>query len=751
MLLKNVRGCLKSNNVMSKIFSFLIIYFFSIELCFPNGSLRGFVTDSTNSEAIVYANVYIEATQQGVATDTRGYYFIPSIPSGKQLVIISCVGYRTKKIDVTIIDNKITELNVELIPTTFQMDDLFIYGQKSAENETNLGLEKIYTREIEILPTGIETDIFRVIQTSPGVSTTGDITSKYYVRGGGSDQNVVLLNGAPIYYPYHALGTMSVVDPEIINMLEFFKGGFSSQYGGRLSSVLNVVTKDGNKNKFQGGAQASFLSGKLFLQGPIPNGSFFVTGRKSYFADVLKKYFNNKDAPFDFYDITFKVNYSNPEIDKDSKFIIHGFASGDFVDYKDELKENYSIKNQILGMTWDKVWSSPLFSHFELNYSGFQAEVVPNLSNSKPRSNQLVDITLKSDFAYVYDNKDEFGIGMENKYFSSKLNVLNLYGQRINYNDWGWDLTIYSHYKFLRWEKIGFDIGVRAKLLALSHKRPFLFEPRFNFTYHPTALLSLKASIGRYSQEILTLTDENELISIFEPWIIIPNYIESPEATQFSVGLEMYITEKMTFEIEGYYKLIDNLIDINRKKFSAKDNDFVNVDGHSYGTEVQLKYQPRDFFIKLSYALGWAYKINGSKEYYPRYDVRHSANILFGIDFGNGWQANLMWTLNTGMPFTPIAGFYDRLNFTTMPPGLNSTNFTSVIFWGEKNSARLPVYHRLDFSASKEFKLFLADIIIGINIINVYNKKNIFYFDRDTGEEVYMLPFFPSAFIKVEL
>ncbi|MBN2570567.1 MAG: TonB-dependent receptor [Ignavibacteriales bacterium] len=739
---------------MSKFYRFiffLIILIIFQRIGFANGSLRGFITDSTNGEAVVYANIYIEATQQGVATDIRGYYFLPSIPNGKQVVIVSCVGYKTKKVIITIQENKITELNETLTPTTFQIDDLYIYGQKSAENETNLGLEKISSREIEILPTGIESDIFRVIQTSPGVSTTGDITSKYYVRGGGSDQNVVLLNGAPIYYPYHALGTMSVVDPEIINMLEFFKGGFTSQYGGRLSSILNVVTKDGNKNKFQGGAQASFLSGKLFLQGPIPNGSFFVTGRKSYFADVLKKYLNNQDAPFDFYDITFKVNYSNPELDKDSKFILHGFASGDFVDYEDLLRENYEIRNQILGITWDKVWDSPLFSHFALSYSGFQAEVMPNLSNSKPRYNQIVDVTLKTDFAYVYDNKDEFGIGMENKYFGTKLDVVNLYGDKMDYDSWGWDLTIYSNYKFLRWEKIGFDVGVRAKLLAISKKRPFLLEPRINITYHPTPLISLKASVGRYSQEILTLTDENELISIFEPWIIIPDYLEAPEATQFNVGLEMYLTEKLTFEIEGYYKLIDNLIDVNKNKFSSKDNDYINVNGHSYGAEVLIKFEPSNYFIKASYSLGWAYKINDDMEYFPRYDVRHSANLLFGVNFGDGWQGNLMWTLNTGMPFTPIAGFYDRLNFSTLPPSMYSTSFAPVIFWGDKNSARLPVYHRLDFSASKDFKLFLADVTIGISIINVYDKKNIFYFDRDTGDEVYMLPFFPSAFIKVAL
>ena len=187
-------------------------------------------------------------------------------------------------------------------------------------------------------------DIFKVIQTSAGVSSTSDVTAKYYVRGGSGDQNEVLLNGVTIYNPFHALGIFSVIDPEMISGLEFYKGGFEPKFGNRISSILDIATKDGNRNKFGGTAQLSMVSGKLAIEGPIPHGSFMATARKSYHTDVMNYYFEDNEAPFDFYDFSLKINYANPDFDKGSNFVVHGFHSSDLVDNNDPLKENYSIK-----------------------------------------------------------------------------------------------------------------------------------------------------------------------------------------------------------------------------------------------------------------------------------------------------------------------------------------------------------------------------------------------------------------------
>ncbi len=717
------------------------------------GYLRGFVIDSLSGEPISYATIVVKGTNKGSTSDGHGYFLVAGIPVGNHTAVISCVGYNTRTFKIFIKENEITELEILLVPASIRLQELSIVGERyDRENAADLGLEKITPQEMNMMPVGIENDIFKYLQTTTGVRSTGDVTSKYYVRGGGGDQNLVLLNGATVYSPFHALGIFSVVDPEMISIMEFNKGGFATIYGGRLSSVLNIITKDGNKNEYHGSANASFLSGKLALEGPIPNGSFIVTGRKSWYSKMLKKYLNSKEAPISFYDFSFKANYTNPSFDKNSKFVIHGFMSEDALENENPLKEDYSIKNIVGGLNWHKVWSSPLFSIVNLSYSGFEAELFPNYSQSKPRYNKVIDISNDWDFTYMYPGGDEIAFGVQNKYLNTKLEVINLYGQKSGYNADRFDLSFYFTYKFYRYENIGLDIGIRSKLFALSKLRPFLFEPRINFTYKPNPTIAFKAAIGRYSQEIVTLSDENELISIFEPWVIIPDNISASEATHLQGGIKIYLSETFTMEMEGYYKYITNLIDINTAKYSSAQSDFRNVNGESYGVEYMAEFQSENIYTKLSYSLGWAFKLINEKKLYPRYDSRHSLNIIAAYNIGYGWKVNSSWTFSTGMPFTPIAGFYDRIDITDPWSGGSIFGpYESVTYWGERNSKRLPVYHRLDFGITNKFKLFNADVSLGANIINVYNRKNIFYFNRDTGEKVYMLTFFPSLTLKVDL
>ncbi len=734
------------------LFLFILVTFgFNICIAQGTGTLRGFVTDSTNGESIIYANVIIKNSTHGSPTNTKGYYFIPAIPVGEHIVIISYLGYQKKEIEVKIVSNKITQFDVKLVPASIELNELSVVGEKSVrQNETDLGLEKITIKDIELVPAGVETDIFRVLQSTPGVSTTGDVTSKYYVRGGGGDQNVVLLNGATIYNPFHALGIFSVVDPEMISVVEFYKGGFAPDYGGRLSSILNIVTKDGNKNEFQGTAQASLLSGKVAVEGPIPYGSFLVTGRKSYYSEILKKYLNQKDAPFDFYDVSFKANFSNPNLDRNGKFVVHGFLSSDIVDNEDSFLEDYSVKNNIFGIGWNKVWSSPLFSEMFISYSGFKAEVMPNLGDAKPRMNEVTDITGDWNFTYIYDNKDEFHFGLQNKIISTNLSQQNLFGKNISYKQEGWDMNIFGSYKFYRWENFGLELGIRGKLIGLSKKRPFLLEPRASVTYRPISTLAFKFAVGRHSQEMVTISNEEELISVFEPWIIVPDYVAALQATHFIFGFTYYISDQITFELEAYYKDLINLLEENNQKFTAEFNDYINVDGEAYGLESMIEYQSSWFFTKASYSLSWAYKIKDGNRFFPRYDKRHNLNFLAGIDFGGGWESSVIWNFSSGMPFTPIIGFYDRMDVIDAGNNFDFNHFIGATYWGEKNTQRLPVYHRLDFSIKKKFTFGFADITLGASILNVYNRSNIYYFDRRTAKRVDMLPILPSVSIKAE-
>ncbi|MGE5313664.1 MAG: TonB-dependent receptor, partial [Acidobacteriota bacterium] len=272
-----------------------------------SGAVRGFVTDSASGEAVIYANVSIKGTVLGATTNTKGYYFIPALPAGTHTLTVSILGYRTKQISFTLADNETRQISIRLAQSTVQLDEMTVVGEKEVRlNETNLGLQTMTAKELAIIPQGIEADIFRAVQFSTGVSSTGDVTARYYVRGGTSDQNLVLLDGVTVYNPFHALGILSAIDPEVISAMEFHKGGFPAEFGGRLSSVMNIVTKDGNSNQYHATGNASFVSAKTSFEGPIPNGSFLVTGRKSYYGRIFKNFLNGKDSPFDFWDVTYK-------------------------------------------------------------------------------------------------------------------------------------------------------------------------------------------------------------------------------------------------------------------------------------------------------------------------------------------------------------------------------------------------------------------------------------------------------------
>jgi hypothetical protein len=396
------------------IFLVLVLSIIPTELIKPqqNGNLRGFVTDSTNGEALVFCNVFLKEINAGASTNERGLYLIKSIPSGKEYeVTVSYVGYKTKILKVIIKPAVVTQLDVKLIPLSVELQTIEKVGEKIIrENATDISLERISVKEIEILPKGVETDIFRTLQYIPGVSTTGDVTAKFYVRGGSGDQNLILLNGVEIYNPFHSLGLFSVIDPDMINSIEFYKGGFTSEYSGRVSSVMDVISKDGNKNRigFKGGL--SFLTAKGLLEGPIPNGSFMITGRMSYSNEVLKNFFNEQTIPIDFYDLSFKLNYSSEDIFENAKFAVFGFLSNDNVDYQDPLREQLKWNNNLFGFEWLQIYDVPLFSRLGISLSSFEGEVIPNLSSMKPRYNEVKDFTISFDMNVVYENRDEIGL-----------------------------------------------------------------------------------------------------------------------------------------------------------------------------------------------------------------------------------------------------------------------------------------------------------------------------------------------------
>ncbi len=720
------------------------------------GTLRGTVIDSSNGEALPFGNVLIKELKIGASTNSRGYFIIPSVPAQKNYTIsVSYVGYKTKDLKVYISPNKITDITVALNTSSITLQTVEKIGERIIEkNATDIGLQRISVKELEMLPKGVESDIFRSLQYIPGVQSTGDVSARYYVRGSPSNENLVLINGVTIYNPFHAFGIFSVVDPDMINTVEFYKGGFTAEYGQRLSSVLNIITKDGNKNNFSAKVSSSFLTGKALIEGPFPHGSFIVTGRKSYSTQILKKFLNDKDAPIDFYDMSFKLNYGNPDFIKGSKFILHGFSSGDKLIHTNPNLEDIKWSNNIIGFRWFQVTDTPLFYEFGLSWSNFDGEVIPNLSNSKPKTNKVDDLDLSMDFHYMYDSKDELGLGLNVKDLDTKLFLENGNGAISDIGSHGTNISAYAKYKFLRYENFGADIGTRINLtnLSQSNDNSSLLEPRVSLTYRILPTVALKGAWGIYHQEVTTLSDENEVISLFEPWIITPSYLKPGTAIHYTIGLKTDFTASLSLDIQGYYKVLQNIPTLNDKKAVTSDPDLVPASGESYGWEFLLKYLQNPISFTGSYSLSWAYKKVDNWLYYPRYDVRNALSFILEYNFGAGWTASAIWIYNSGLPFTQNMGYYNKYYFNDFYSDWQIfENYRPYSILSDKNLGRLPDYHRLDLSVTKKFEISFLKFSLDVSVLNVYNRKNIFYFKRDTGERVNMLPVLPTATLKIEI
>jgi len=697
----------------------------------------------------------LEDTNIGASADLNGYFIITGIPANQDYTVrISYIGYGSKEIDVVIKPDKITQLRILLFPVNIQLQEIEKIGEKyKRPNETDIGLQKMDIREIEALPKGVETDIFRSLHFLPGVQTTGDISARYYVRGSSSDQNLVLYNGVSVYNPFHALGLFSIIDPEMINSLEFYKGGFPAEYGGRLSSILNLVTKDGNKNKYSGSATMSFLTAKASFEGPLPIGSFIITGRKSTFNDILKRFLNFKEAPFDFHDLSFKFNYTSTETKSLTKIYVHGFNSLDQLKNDDPGKADYSWSNNIYGAYLFQEWEDvPIYSEVSLSTSNFSGEVLPKESIAKPRKNVVNDITLRSDFTYVNESRNELKVGYSLKSIKTELNFENLQGGVTDIVDKSLQFTLYGKYKFLQWESFGIDVGSRINVIPLSAQAGSIFEPRVNITYSILPGLAIKGAWGIYTQDLITLTNEDEVISLFEPWVIVPDYLKPSEAIHYVLGLEFVSFGSMNFTIETYYKLLRNTAEQNDNKIKSSDPDFISGKGEAYGSEFLVSYKSPSIHASASYSLSWAYKEINDWISYPKYDTRHSVNLNLTVNFGGGWQTSISWFFNSGLPFTEIVGYYDKLYLNDLfNIGSLFGTYTPFTVLGDRNLGRLPTYHRLDFSISKKFTIYFINVSVSVNVLNVYDRKNIFYFDRETGKQVNMLPILPTATLRIEI
>lgn len=714
--------------------------------------IRGVITDSTTSEKLPFANVVLVGTSKGAASNINGFYLIPNVPPGDYTLAVSSVGFEKKSLPIYVGLTGPVVINVALSATAVEMAEVVVTETGKRElKEINTSIHVLDQKDIKLVPVTVQEDVFRSIQILPGIVSTSDVNSHFYVRGGSGDQNLILLDGMKIYNPFHAFGIFSIFDSDIIKTTEVFTGAFPAGYGGRLSSVVSMTTRDGKAGGIAGRANVNFLSTKLQLEGPVlENYRWFVNARKSIFEKTFTR-FLNRSTPLDFFDGFFKLTNVS---DEDSKFSVQGFYSGDNLVNNNPLEPNYYWRTHAVGATASGLIQDRLFVNavaYENFFEGKRdSKGSPTIS---PSTTKVQETGVRAEATYYSDNQDLYFFGFEFSFPTLEYRLINSLGTPRRLFGTRADAAIWVRYQTNvgAWKA---DAGLHGDVGSLFERGAGIeaLQPRLNMSIGLVNDWKFKISYGRFTQNIITVNNEDDVISIFDAWIPIPEELESEQADHYVTGLEGNIIPQLSFNVQTYYKRYGSLVTYNRDKVDAQDPDYINSTGKAYGAEALLRYGIPIVDVYAAYTLGWTTIRNGSVEYPPRYDRRHTLNLLAVFHPLNVVDVTLRWEFGSGFPFTQTIGYYDRLQLNDIFNDGGYAGETGVPYsiLGDKNAARLPSYHRLDLSAAYRFLLGPIRGTVGLHIINLYDRKNIFYFDRKTGQRINMLSLFPSATLNLE-
>lgn len=772
---------------MKQLLSLVAVLAISIFSQAQDLTIRGFVHDKSNGEAMYQEKIVLlkkdSTLLTGGYTDISGLFIFPKLSKGNYIIKINNPQYEKLFVNVELNGTKkITELNLLLIKkeSLKELEEVKVTADSKIK-KTEIGMSKIKLDQkgLERIPSyGAENDIVGAFSVTPGVVTTGDQGGQLYVRGGTPIQNKILLDGMTIYNPFHSIGFFSVFETELIKNVDIYTGGFEAKYGGRISSIMDITYKDGNRQKFGGKVSASPFLAKLVLEGPIgkkngenPRAGSYVFSVKQSLLDYTSKSLyprvnDGNGLPFNFTDLYGKVTFN---ADGGSKVSIFGFHNRDSVNYS-VADLNWTASGG--GVNFIMVpTGSPIFIRGHVNGSNFATTFAETAQ--EPRYSKIGGFDLGFDFSYFLKNEGEISYGFNLNGFNTQFVTYNEAKRKIEANNFTTEIGTYFNIRKVikRWVIQG---GMRVQVYAsLNTVSP---EPRFGAKYNATEKLRFKVSGGRYSQNFTSASSDKDVVNLFNGLLSAPTNVQAQFVNEFNkvkntknglqyawhaiAGFEYDLSDHLMLNVEGYYKYFSQLSNINQNKlyediaqFSQIDDvykkDFILESGQSYGVDVLLKYSKNRLFLWGVYSYGHNTRWNGFESYNPVFDRRHNINLVASYMFGKkkDIELNMRWNLGSGLPFTPNAGNYQAENFNggvTTDYVTNNPNSVSQLL-GTFNSVRLPYYHRLDITVKKQFNFKNKTVLelIG-SVTNVYNRNNIFYVNRVTGKEIYQFPILPS-------
>ena len=737
------------------------ILFFPLFLVSQNHTLSGYVKDAKTGEALIGVSIFVEKESKGVSTNVYGYYSI-SLDAGEYGVKYSYVGYSS--IVKTVQFSEPIRLNIELSETEDLLDEVVVYAKQSDENTkgTQMGKIELSMDKIKTIPAFMgEVDILKTIQFLPGVSSGGEGNTGFYVRGGGPDQNLILLDEATVYNASHLFGFFSVFNADAIKNVSLTKGGMPANYGGRLSSVLDINMKDGNYKSFQGDGGIGLIASRLTLQGPIKEdtASYIISGRRTY-IDVLAEPFIPESSPskgsgYYFFDITAKVNWRLS--DKDRLYLSSYFGRDIFSFQNKDLDFNFKVPwgNATASLRWNHLFSDKLF----VNTTGvftdynFAFEGGSNGFNFRLGSG-IRDFNLKQDYTYYHNSLHNIKFGWNytfHRFIPSSLSAssgdvefntideIKIFGNEyaiyfqdewdVNENlkiNLGFRLSAYQHVgPFTRYYKNP-NTGATDSTTSYSNfetiKTYFGPEPRISARYLLPDNSSFKFGFA-HNYQYIHLASISSVSLPTDLWFPSTENVKPQIGTQYSIGyFKNFFKNNYEASVEVYYKDLNNLIEYKENSF-PEDNLNNNVDnqltfgnGYSYGAEFFIKKRTGDFNGWIGYTYSKTMRkfdaIDDGEWFPAKYDRRNDLSLV--------GQFQINKRVNIGAVFVYATG-----NSISLPErrwfSLEENRIITV--WSKRNQYRLNPYHRLDISLTINSKPFKKKVNIETSKVEKVNKK----------------------------
>lgn len=711
-------------------------------------TISGYVTEKNSGERLTGATVYIPGSKLGTTTNNFGFYSL-TLPADSVQLRVAYVGYTPWSTVLHLKSN--ISLNIELQPSA-EMKEVVITDKKNAIHErTQMSAIDLPIQTIKALPAFLgETDVLKALQLLPGVQAGNEGATGIYVRGGGPDQNLILLDGVPVYNASHLFGFFSVFNSDAIRSVELIKGGFPARYGGRLSSVVDINMKEGNKEQLHGEGGIGLIASRMTLEGPLQKGksSFMISGRRTYY-DVIARPFmkGNVTAGYFFYDLNGKVNF---KLGKKDHLYISGYFGRDKF-YSREKSDGQFQSNSfnarlswgnITGVArWNHQYNSKLFGNLTAYYSQYQFLISSQSRSAFNGSNEeyllrytsgINDKTLKYDFDYIPHPNHYIKAGAGYIYHTYKPGAqqtkVSALGSNMDTTIGDKDIhageiDVYAEDDIRLSAALKMNIGVHWTGFSVQERFYQSLQPRLALRYLVCERLSAKASFVQMNQFVHLLTNSSIGLPT-DLWVPVTARVPVQQSYQGAAGLAYTHKNGVELSLEAYYKTMNNVLEYKEgasffQAGSNWENKVVTGTGKSYGAELFLQKKKGQFTGMLGYTLSWTTRkfdqLNNGNEFPYRYDRRHDLKIAGIYQLCEGIEISAEWIFGTGNAITLPVGYY------------NGPDGNLVQVYGDRNGYRMKPYHRGDLSIkfSKQKKRWERSWVI--SAYNVYNRKNPFY------------------------